>query len=299
MAIAISDLTEAAAVNTADTAVIVQGGSTLKAPFSIPWNFGGAVTVGGALTVSGKLFVTNDTASDSTALVMVGGGGELSTPRSAIAIRNAGFTVPSNTAALSNGDKLVLWNAGAIKLAIGLDSGGMWFQGNGSSAQTGFVFYGGSSATPAKVFHIVTPVASAVNYVSMQPRETLNRPVIGFNGSDTDISGAIVSKGGGFIDFYTGGVFDANGLATAAVQQFRVAHTADAVNLLSAAGGAAGSSPGLTVFGNDTDIDLGLVTKGAGVVRFGTHSAIGAESVTGYITIKDSGGTLRKVAVVS
>lgn len=36
-----------------------------------------------------------------------------------------------------------------------------------------------------------------------------------------------------------------------------------------------------------------------GVVGFGTHSAIAAETVTGYITIKDTGGTTRKLAVVS
>lgn len=36
-----------------------------------------------------------------------------------------------------------------------------------------------------------------------------------------------------------------------------------------------------------------------GNVKFGTHAAIGAETVTGYITIKDSGGTTRKLAVVS
>lgn len=36
-----------------------------------------------------------------------------------------------------------------------------------------------------------------------------------------------------------------------------------------------------------------------GIVKFGTHAAIGAETVTGYITIKDSGGTSRKIAVVS
>jgi len=34
-------------------------------------------------------------------------------------------------------------------------------------------------------------------------------------------------------------------------------------------------------------------------IKVGTHSAIGAETVTGYITIKDSGGTDRKIAVVS
>lgn len=38
---------------------------------------------------------------------------------------------------------------------------------------------------------------------------------------------------------------------------------------------------------------------GSGVVRFGTHSAIAAETVTGYITMKDSAGNTRKLAVVS
>jgi len=48
-----------------------------------------------------------------------------------------------------------------------------------------------------------------------------------------------------------------------------------------------------------TDADLELIGKGAGHVKFGTHSALASETVSGYITIKDSSGTLRKVAVVS
>jgi hypothetical protein len=36
-----------------------------------------------------------------------------------------------------------------------------------------------------------------------------------------------------------------------------------------------------------------------GNVAFGTHSAIAAETVTGFITIKDAGGTTRKIGVVS
>jgi hypothetical protein len=47
------------------------------------------------------------------------------------------------------------------------------------------------------------------------------------------------------------------------------------------------------------NIDLQLTPAGTGCVRFGSHSAIGAETVTGYITIKDAGGTERKVAIVS
>jgi hypothetical protein len=62
---------------------------------------------------------------------------------------------------------------------------------------------------------------------------------------------------------------------------------------------AAAGRVALQAKGTSANIDLQLAPKGAGVVRFGTHSAIGAETVTGFITIKDAGGTARKVAVVS
>lgn len=54
-----------------------------------------------------------------------------------------------------------------------------------------------------------------------------------------------------------------------------------------------------------TGTGANLIAKGGtgsvadGLFGFGTHSAIGAESVTGYITIVDEGGTTRKLAVVS
>lgn len=47
------------------------------------------------------------------------------------------------------------------------------------------------------------------------------------------------------------------------------------------------------------DIDIKFTPKGSGLVRFGSHSAVAAELVTGYITIKDAGGTSRKIAVIS
>jgi len=49
----------------------------------------------------------------------------------------------------------------------------------------------------------------------------------------------------------------------------------------------------------DANIDVQLTPKGTGRVRFGTHAAVTTETLTGYIIIKDSGGTERKVAVVS
>ena len=83
------------------------------------------------------------------------------------------------------------------------------------------------------------------------------------------------------------------------VKQAELGTTASPVNFMRVAGGATGSSPEMSAQGSDTDIDLALTPKGTGKVRFGAHAAIGAETVTGYVEIKDSGGTVRKVAVVS
>jgi hypothetical protein len=43
----------------------------------------------------------------------------------------------------------------------------------------------------------------------------------------------------------------------------------------------------------------GSVVSISGTLKFGTHSAVGAETVSGYITILDDTGTSRKIAVVS
>lgn len=55
--------------------------------------------------------------------------------------------------------------------------------------------------------------------------------------------------------------------------------------------------------GDAADLLLAGGTSGGGgsngMVRIGTHSAVGSETVTGYIEIKDAGGTVRKLAVIS
>ena len=45
--------------------------------------------------------------------------------------------------------------------------------------------------------------------------------------------------------------------------------------------------------------DVTLRPDGTGKARFGVHAGIGAETVTGYINIKDGAGNARKLAVVS
>lgn len=82
-------------------------------------------------------------------------------------------------------------------------------------------------------------------------------------------------------------------------QFFRANYTASGVNYVSVASGTTGNAGIVTVLGDDLNIDLQLSAKGTGVLKFGTRTAIGAETITGYITIKDEGGTTRKLAVVS
>jgi hypothetical protein len=80
--------------------------------------------------------------------------------------------------------------------------------------------------------------------------------------------------------------------------QFQVAHTASAVNYVQVTGGATGS-PGVVTMsaqGSSTDVDIAITPKGAGVVKFATYTA-GIIAQAGYITIKDSGGTVRRLLV--
>lgn len=49
------------------------------------------------------------------------------------------------------------------------------------------------------------------------------------------------------------------------------------------------------VNGTDANIDLQLTPKGTGNVRFGTYTSTGDVTCNGYITIKDAGGTTRKL----
>jgi len=72
------------------------------------------------------------------------------------------------------------------------------------------------------------------------------------------------------------------------------------INQLTLSGGAndTSNSPILSVDGASANCDLRLNPKGTGKLRWGTHSA-GSGTITGYIEIKDSGGIVRKLAVIT
>lgn len=68
------------------------------------------------------------------------------------------------------------------------------------------------------------------------------------------------------------------------------------VNHIAVGGGATGVAPQIIAAGTDTNVDLALVTTGTGNVKFGTFS-VATVAQTGYITIKDASGTVRRLLV--
>ena len=75
--------------------------------------------------------------------------------------------------------------------------------------------------------------------------------------------------------------------------------SASAVNYLDAVNAATGVAPYLRATGTDANIDLRLLPKGTGRVRFGAHSATSDTAVSGYIEIIDNSGTVRKLAIIT
>jgi hypothetical protein len=156
----------------------------------------------------------------------------------------------------------------------------------GLSTNTGSVsfFTGGQGSTEQmRVSH----TASAVNYVQVTGSATTTAPTISSQGSDANIGFSLVTKGtfgAGFKNSLGSNIFTVNHSNTATQ------------NYLNIASNTAGSAPSISSLGTDTDIDLTLTPKGAGNVRFGAYTA-SVLTPTGYITIKDSGGTTRRLLV--
>jgi hypothetical protein len=88
-------------------------------------------------------------------------------------------------------------------------------------------------------------------------------------------------------EVYAGGLVNA--------QSLLVSPVAGSVNYL-VISGSAGTTPTLSAAGTNPDIDILITPKGVGNVSFGTYTA-GIVAQTGYITIKDAGGTARRLLV--
>lgn len=77
---------------------------------------------------------------------------------------------------------------------------------------------------------------------------------------------------------------------------FQIATNASHVNYLSIRSGATGAAAQMTAQGDDANIDIQLVPKGTGVVHLGAYT-VGALTQVGYISVKDSTGSVRRLMV--
>jgi hypothetical protein len=172
--------------------------------------------------------------------------------------------------------------------------------------------------------------SSQVNYHQLTGSATGSGPIHSVAGSDTNIDLNLTTKGTGsvvsnvnggtfsiardsasnaikltapnqnlYVQSSGGGVILFNTSDGTTLNQMRITSTASVVNYLNVTGGATGSAPVVSALGSDTNIDLTLTPKGTGNVRFGTHTGTADTAVSGYIEIKDSGGTVRRLAVIA
>jgi hypothetical protein len=138
----------------------------------------------------------------------------------------------------------------------------------------------------------VAHTASAVNFVQVTGAATTAAPQIVSAGSDTNVNLSLSSKGTGTVSIYSNS-------ANVNSRHLDILHTGSVVNRFQITGSVAGSPVVLGVNGSDTNIDLALTPKGTGNVRFGTFTADMTLVVQGFIEVKDSGGTIRKLAVIA
>lgn len=134
---------------------------------------------------------------------------------------------------------------------------------------TGQVSLGGVAG--AESVRVAQAPTNSVNRIQEVGAITLGEPRIGTEGGDTDINFGIYAKGAGSIRWLTGG---------GALEQFRVSHTAVAVNFLGVTGAIATAAPSFNAQGSDTNIGVNYNSKGTGAHTFNNAVTLSAGSLT-------------------
>jgi hypothetical protein len=151
---------------------------------------------------------------------------------------------------------------------------------------TTFTFASAVSATATTQGSVLVP---SRNYLQVRNNSSTLPAGIHALGTSADVSAEISSKGVGVVRLMS---HDGTG------EHFRISPNSVATNYLFARGATTDIAT-LGTAGSGTDIDLALTPKGTGNVCLGTHAAVTTETLSGFITIKDSAGNTRKLAVVS
>jgi hypothetical protein len=291
------------AITAPTTAGGVQATASVTLGLGIPSiAFGGTgYTVSDVLTISGGTFT-----SAATVTVASVSGGVITS--AVIATQGSYTAIPTSPASVTGGTG----SGATFTLSSFINVPTITNAGSGYVEQPAVTFSGGGGGSGAAVYATVgsgTVVRSLGTSMSFyMPQGEMLRitdngsatanyaniltsaATIGWygGGAATNISMGYVSKGTGAHNFGTG---------SGTNQQFTVAHTASAVNYVQVTGGTTATKVvAMSAQGSDANIDLVLTPKGTGVIQFGTYTA-SVLTPTGYITIKDSGGTTRRILV--
>ena len=248
----------------------------------------GSLTLGGALDLSSPPAIGNTTPNTGrfTTLQTTGQVDFYSTPAS------NPFLVRLNTNGQTNGYAEFAVTDGTRFGEIGLavtstssygDANEVYFRGSGqtvgtvissASASTPRIrFITGASGSSTEQFR-VTNTASAVNYVQVTGAATAGTPVISAQGSDTNVGIAYNTKGTATHTFQTNGTTRLQVNATGGVNMgfnngvaaLQVAGATSQVNSFSLVGSATNLEPVISVLGSDTNISMGLQSKGTGAI---------------------------------
>ncbi len=228
------------------TSIDVSGGTTGLT------TSGGPVTGAGTITLAGTLAIANGGTGAVTLTGYVKGNGTSAMTASA--------TIPSTD--ITGLGTMSTQAASAVAITGGTINGttvGATTVAAGSFStlnSSGATQLGGLSGNQSLQ---VDNIASAVNYAQVAGNITGSPPLISAQGTDTNISLAINSKGTGYV---------ALGGTTTANSGLRIAPTVSSVNYVEVAGGATGTAPSFVAGGADTNIGFAFTSKGASRIRF-------------------------------
>lgn len=184
------------------------------------------------------------------------------------------------------------WNIFAVGTAINFMQGRLDLaSGLSSNGANDLSFYTNNGAQKQVT---VRHVASATNYIQLAGASTGNTPIFEVAGSvDSNINAIFVTKGSGSHIFQTN--------SAAPVTQFKVLHTASAVNFLEVRGNTTNNGPIISAQG-ETNVDLLFYSNGSGSLQFRTAAGASNQlavlhtaSANRNITITGSNGGAPKI----
>jgi hypothetical protein len=284
---AISAPTTAGGVQAAVTIVMFSGqvGVTVASG-------GTGYTVGDTLTVIGGTFTTQATYTVAT----VSGGVVLTVTRTA----GAGYSVlPTNPVSTTGGTG----TGATLNLTWTVGNPIISNAGSGYVEQPTITFSGGGGGSGAAAYAsvgagtVVRSLGSTMSFYtpageSFRVAQSSTYGTSYFTAVGSAITASLISSGSNAI-FGNSGAGVLQFITNNANEQFRVAHTASAVNYVQVTGAATGNAPTISAQGSDGTVALTLTSKGAANINFliggGTRARVNSDASTD-LAISGSGG---------